>query len=190
MLMRKTIQTLLWISVSVGLSFIILSYTNDGNDFSMAQQQAQNDAQDQTQLSMSQSKFLKNSTSFGNATADLKIKHAPEFSTLTIQPWPMVEPNKEFNITGMLVDKITLQPIPSSDVTFLYESASEAIQPSSLKQIDNQNTDATGKFSTTTNAPDTEGIISVTAVFDGSGLYHSGASDPALVIVSNSALPP
>jgi hypothetical protein len=33
--------------------------------------------------------------SFGNATADLRIKHAPEFSTLTIQPWPIVEPGKE-----------------------------------------------------------------------------------------------
>ena len=49
---------------------------------------------------MSETKFLKNSTSFGNATADLRIKHAPEFSTLTIQPWPIVEPSKEFNITG------------------------------------------------------------------------------------------
>jgi hypothetical protein len=63
-----------------------------------------------------------------------------EFSTLTIQPWPMVEPNEKFNITGTLVDKITLQSIPSSDISFLYESASEEIQPSSLNQIDNQNT--------------------------------------------------
>ena len=109
---------------------------------------------------------------------------------LTIQPWPMVEPNEKFNITGTLVDKITLQSIPSSDISFLYESASEEIQPSSLNQIDNQNTDATGKFSAMANAPSTEGIISVTAVFNGSGLYHSGASDPALVIVSNSTLPP
>jgi hypothetical protein len=188
--MKNTVQTLLWISVLVGLSFTILSYINYGNNFSMAQQQVQNESQNQTQSNISQSKFLKNSTSFGNATADLKIKHAPEFSTLTIQPWPMVEPNEKFNITGTLVDKITLQPIPSSDVSFLYESASEEIQPSSLNQIDNQNTDATGKFSTTANAPSTEGIIAVTAVFNGSGLYHSGASDPTLVIISNSTLSP
>jgi hypothetical protein len=102
----------------------------------------------------------------------------------------MIKPSEKFNITGMLVDKINLQPIPSSDVSFLYESASEAIQPSSLKQIDNQNTGTTGKFTTTANAPDTQGIISVTAVYNGSGLYHSGASNPALVIVSNSTLPP
>jgi hypothetical protein len=50
----------------------------------------------------------------------------------------MVEPNEKFNITGTLVDKITLQSIPNSDISFLYESASEEIQPSSLNQIDNQ----------------------------------------------------
>ena len=152
--MRNSIQILIWISVSVGLSFVILSYY-DENNYSKAQQQIQNETGNQTQSNMSQAIFLKNSTSFGNATADLKIKHAPEFSTLTIQPWPIVKPSEKFNITGMLVDKITLQPIPSSDVSFLYESASEAIQPSSLKQIDNQNTGTTGKFTTTANAPDT-----------------------------------
>jgi hypothetical protein len=136
--MRNTVQILLWISVSVGISFVIFSNTNNGNNFSMAQQQAQNETRNQTQFDISQLKFLKNSTSFGNATADLKIKHAPEFSTLTIQPWPMVEPNEKFNITGTLVDKITLQSIPNSDISFLYESASEEIQPSSLNQIDNQ----------------------------------------------------
>ena len=137
-----------------------------------------------------ETKFLKNSTSFGNATADLKIKHAPEFSTLTIQPWPIVEPSEEFNITGILVDKITLQPIVKSDISFLYESASQAISPSSLEAIDKQSTDIDGKFNAKTNAPDSQGIVSVTAVYNGSGLHHSAASDPTLVIVSNSTLPP
>jgi hypothetical protein len=139
---------------------------------------------------MSQSIFLKNSTAFGNATADLKIKHAPQFSTLTIQSWPMVEPSKEFNVTGILVDKITLQPIPKSDISFLYESASEAIPSFSLKTIDKQSTDAGGKFSATASTPDTQGIVAITAVYNGSGIYHSVASDPALVIISNSTLPP
>jgi hypothetical protein len=188
--MRNTIQIVLWISVSLGLSFVIMSYTSNGIDFSMAQNETQNQTQIQNQSNISQSKFLKNSTSFGNATADLKVKHAPEFSTLTIQPWPMVEPDEKFNITGILVDKITLQPVPSSSVSFLYESASEEIPPFSLEPIINRNTDATGKFSTTANAPSVEGITSVTAVFNGSGLYHSAASNPALVIVSNSTLPP
>ena len=79
--MRNTTQILLWISVSLGLSLVILADTNNGNNFSMAQQQAQNQTPNQTQSDISQLKFLKNSTSFGNATADLKIKHAPEFST-------------------------------------------------------------------------------------------------------------
>jgi hypothetical protein len=139
---------------------------------------------------MSETKFLKNSTSFGNATADLRIKHAPEFSTLTIQPWPIVEPGKEFNITGILVDKITLKPVANSDISFLYEFASQAISPSSLKAIDKQSADAGGKFEAIANAPDTQGIVAITAIYNGSGLHHSVASDPTLVIISNSTLPP
>jgi hypothetical protein len=186
--MRNIIQIVLWISVSLGLSFIIMSYTS--NDFSMAQNETQNQTQTQNQSNISQSKFLKNSTSFGNATTDLDIKHAPEFSTLTIQPWPIVEPSTEFNITGILVDKITLQPVANSDISFLYESASEAIPPFNLETIEKQSTDTGGKFNAKTSAPDTQGIVSVTAIYNGSGLYHSAASDPALVIVSNSSLPP
>ena len=56
--------------------------------------------------------------------------------------------------------------------------------------MDKQSTDTGGKFSAKTSAPDTQGIVSVTAVYNGSGLYHSVASDPAVVIVSNSTLPP
>lgn len=58
----------------------------------------------------------------------------------------MVEPDQKFNITGILVDKITLQPIPSSSVSFLYESASEKIPPFSLESIDKQNTDSAGSL--------------------------------------------
>ena len=60
----------------------------------------------------------------------------------------------------------------------------------SLETIDKQTADTGGKFNAKTSAPDTQGIVSVTALYNGSGLYHSGASDPALVIVSNSTLPP
>jgi len=71
----------------------------------------------------------------------------------------------------------------------LYESASEAIPPFSLETIDTKSTDRSGRFNATASAPDTQGIVAVTAVYDGSGLYHSVASDPVLVIVSNSTLP-
>jgi hypothetical protein len=172
----------------LGLSLIVILSYNTGVNSSIAQQQ--NETTNQTQMQDQEQQFLRNSTSFGNATAELKIKHAPEFSTLTIQPWPMVDPSKEFNITGILADKITLQPIPNSDVSFLYESASEAIPSFKLETIDKQSTDAGGKFNATASTPDTQGIVSVTAVYNGSGLYHSVASDPALVIVSNSTLPP
>ena len=185
--MKNAVQ-LMWTFATLGLSLLVIQSYSSTADSSNAQQQ--NETTNQSQESMSETKFLKNSTSFGNATADLRIKHAPEFSTLTIQPWPIVEPGKEFNITGILVDKITLEPIANSDVSFLYESASQAIPPSSLEAIDKQSADIGGKFNAKTSAPDSEGIVSVTAVYNGSGLYHSVASDPALVIVSNSSLPP
>jgi hypothetical protein len=190
--MENTIKQNLYMFATLTLSLIVILSYNSGIDSSMAQQQNEttNQTQIQDQENMSESKFLKNSTSFGNATADLDIKHAPEFSTLTIQPWPIVEPSAEFNITGILVDKITLQPVANSDVSFLYESASEAIPQFSLETIEKQTADTDGKFSTKTSAPDTQGIVSVTAIYNGSGLYHSVASDPALVIVSNSSLPP
>src|SRR5918995_1553651 len=184
----KNTKQVLGITITLGLSLIVILSFNSGVDSSVAQQQ--NLTSNQTQIQNQEQEFLKNSTSFGNATADLDIKHAPEFSTLTIQPWPIVEPSTEFNITGILVDKITLQPVANSDISFLYESASEAIPPFNLETIEKQSTDTGGKFNTKTSAPDTQGIVSVTAIYNGSGLYHSAASDPALVIVSNSSLPP
>jgi hypothetical protein len=72
----------------------------------------------------------------------------------------------------------------------MYESASEAIPPFGLETIEKQSTDTGGKFITKTRAPDTPGIVAITAVYNGSGLYHSAASNPALAIVSNSTLPP
>ena len=189
--MKNTIQLLLTFT-TLGLSLLVIQSYYNIVDTTVAQQQNEtaNQTQMQDQENMSERKFLKNSTSFGNATSELKIKHAPEFSTLTIQPWPIVEPSKEFNITGILVDKITLQPVANSDISFLYESASEAIPSFSLETIKKQTADTDGKFSTTVTAPDIQGIVSVTALYNGSGLYHSVASDPALAIVSNSSLPP
>lgn len=64
------------------------------------------------------------------------------------------------------------------------------ISPFTLETIDEKTTDRDGKFNATTSTPDTQGIVSVTAVYNGSGLHHSVASDPALVTVPNSTLPP
>jgi hypothetical protein len=91
-----------WMFTALGLSLIVILSYNGGVNSSVAQQQNEttNQTQMQDQQNTSESKFLKNSTSFGNATADLRIKHAPQFSALTVQPWPIVEPSKEFNITG------------------------------------------------------------------------------------------
>ena len=182
--MERTKQ-LWWIFTIIALLIVLIMQYNNGIGSTIAQQQnVTTNQRCKVKKNVSEPKFLKNSTAFGNATADLKIKHAPTFSTLSIQPWPIVEPSAEFNITGILADKITLQPIASSDVSFLYESASEAIPPFSLETIDTKSTDSDGMFTTTASAPDTQGIVAVTAVYNGSGLYHSVASDPALVVVS------
>lgn len=77
------------IFTTIGLLHVVILAYNNGIGSSIAQQQ--NETSNQTQLQNQEPEFLKNSTSFGNATADLKIKHAPEFSTLTIQPWPLVQ---------------------------------------------------------------------------------------------------
>ena len=118
--MKNAVQ-LMWMFTTLGLSLLVIQSYSSLVDSAIAQQQNEttNQTQMQNQENMSETKFLKNSTPFGNATAELKIKHAPEFSTLTIQPWPIVEPSEEFNITGILADKITLQPIANSDISFL-----------------------------------------------------------------------
>ena len=92
--MKNAVQ-LMWTFATLGLSLLVIQSYSSIVDSSNAQQQNETNNQTQSQENMSELKFLKNSTSFGNATADLRIKHAPEFSTLTIQPWPIVEPGKE-----------------------------------------------------------------------------------------------
>lgn len=63
--MKNTITLALWLSVSMAVSFVIVSYVSNIVDFSMAQNDTQNQTQTQNQSTISQSKFLKNSTSFG-----------------------------------------------------------------------------------------------------------------------------
>ncbi|MGH9974866.1 MAG: hypothetical protein ACRD8Z_03390, partial [Nitrososphaeraceae archaeon] len=76
--MNITKEKMLLVAAILGLSFVILSDFSIVK-FSIAQQQEGNQAQNNTDM-IQEPKFLKNSTSFGNATADLTIKHAPEFS--------------------------------------------------------------------------------------------------------------
>jgi hypothetical protein len=65
----------------------------------------------------------------------------------------------------------------------------ESSEPMTPAKIDNQQTDSNGKFAATSKAPTSSGTASITAVFDGNGLYHAGTSDSALVIISNTTLP-
>src|SRR5215207_1466247 len=148
------------------------------------EQQQQNASSSNATTSITQG-LLQNSTSFGQIGSDTAIKHPPELSTLTVQPWPVVKPNENFTVSGKAVDKVTLDPIINENISFFYESASQSIPADSLTEIQPQKTDPMGKFRVDVQAPSTEGATSITAVFNGTGLHHAASSSPAIVIVSN-----
>ena len=129
--------------------------------------------------------LLQNSTSFGQIGSDTAIKHPPEISTLTVQPWPIVKPNENFTVSGKVVDKVTLDPISNKNISFFYESASQSIPADSLMEIQPQKTDPMGKFRVDVQAPSSEGATSITAIFNGTDLHHAASSPPAIVIVSD-----
>jgi hypothetical protein len=134
---------------------------------------------------------LQNSTSFGELGSDSAIKHPPELSTLTVKPWPIVKSNENLTASGRVIDKVTLAPIAEQEISFLYESASSSIPPESLDEIKPQKTDAMGSFKVDFKAPERgEGVVSVTALFNGTDLHHAAASPPALVMVSNTTMAP
>jgi hypothetical protein len=150
------------------------------------EQQQQNASSSNATTTSTTQGLLQNSTSFGQIGSDTTIKHPPEVSTLTVQPWPVVKPNENFTISGKVVDKVTLDPISNENISFFYESASQSIPADSLKEIQPQKTDPMGKFRVDVQAPSSEGATSITAIFNGTGLYHAASSPPAIVIVSNS----
>src|SRR5919106_6200848 len=158
----------------------------------LAQQQEQEQEQQQQNASSSNAAttsitqgLLQNSTSFGQIGSDTAIKHPPEISTLTVQPWPIVKPNENFTVSGKVVDKVTLDPISNKNISFFYESASQSIPADSLMEIQPQKTDPMGKFRVDVQAPSSEGATSITAIFNGTDLHHAASSPPAIVIVSN-----
>ena len=152
----------------------------------LAQEQEQQNASSSNAATTSITQgLLQNSTSFGQIGSDTAIKHPPELSTLTVQPWPIVKPNENFTVSGKVVDKVTLDPISNENISFIYESASQSIPADSLMEIQPQKTDPMGKFRVDVQAPSSEGATSITAIFNGTGLHHAASSPPAIVIVSN-----
>jgi hypothetical protein len=152
----------------------------------LAQEQEQQNASSSNAATTSITQgLLQNSTSFGQIGSDTAIKHPPELSTLTVQPWPIVKPNENFTVSGKVVDKVTLDPISNENISFIYESASQSIPADSLMEIQPQKTDPMGKFRVDVQAPSSEGATSITAIFNGTGLHHAASSSPAIVIVSN-----
>src|SRR5215207_8246654 len=81
------------------------------------EQQQQNASSSNATTSITQG-LLQNSTSFGQIGSDTAIKHPPELSILTVQPWPVVKPNENFTVSGKVVDKVTLDPISNENISF------------------------------------------------------------------------
>jgi hypothetical protein len=178
-----------WIYLVIGFPVLVTPFVGVVENVQevLAQEQEQQNASSSnatTSTSTTQG-LLQNSTSFGEIGSDTAIKHPPELSTLTVQPWPVVKPNEHFTVSGKVVDKVTLDPIGKEDVSFLYESASKSIPANSLMEIQPQKTDPMGKFRVDVQAPSNEGAASITAIFNGTGIYHAASSPPTIVIVSN-----
>jgi hypothetical protein len=178
-----------WIYLVVGLPVLVaplVGVVENVQEVLAQEQEQQNTSSSNATTSTSTTQgLLQNSTSFGKIGSGTAIKHPPELSTLTVQPWPVVKPNEHFTVSGKVVDKITLDPIGNEDVSFLYESASESIPANSLMEIQPQKTDPMGKFRVDVQAPSNEGAAAITAIFNGTGIYHAASSPPAIVIVSN-----
>jgi hypothetical protein len=178
-----------WIYLVVGLPVLVTPLVgvvkNVPEVLAQEQEQQNTSSSNATTGTSTTQGLLQNSTSFGKIGSGPAIKHPPELSTLTVQPWPVVKPNEHFTVSGKAVDKATLDPIGNEDVSFLYESASKSIPANSLMEIQPQKTDPMGKFRVDVQAPSNEGAAAITAIFNGTGIYHAASSPPAIVIVSN-----
>jgi hypothetical protein len=177
-----------WIYLVVGLPVLVtplVGVVENVQVLAQEQEQQNTSSSNATTGTSTTQGLLQNSTSFGKIGSGTAIKHPPELSTLTVQPWPVVKPNEHFTVSGEVVDKVTLDPIGNEDVSFLYESASESIPADSIMEIQPQKTDPMGKFRVDVPAPSNEGAAAITAIFNGTGIYHAASSPPAIVIVSN-----
>jgi hypothetical protein len=73
----------------------------------LAQQQQQQNASSFNATTSTTQGLLQNSTAFGQIGSGTAIKHPPEVSTLTVQPWPIVKPDENFTVSGKVADKVT-----------------------------------------------------------------------------------
>lgn len=119
------------------------------------------------------------------AVGNLKniIKHPSVISILTTTPWPKVKAGQNFEISGELVDGITLKPIPNAAIEF--KAIFTPLMGPSIQtlNIPPQNTDSIGSFSVKSNSPNQAGGISVLAIYKGDQQHYATISVPSLLFI-------
>jgi hypothetical protein len=111
------------------------------------------------------------------------IKHPSIISILTTSPWPKVKAGQNFEISGELIDGITLKPIPNAAIEF--KAIFTPLMGPSIQtlHIPSQNTDSIGSFSVKSNSPNQSGGISVIAIYKGDQQHYATISVPSLLFV-------
>ncbi|HXT84978.1 MAG TPA: hypothetical protein VN704_11735 [Verrucomicrobiae bacterium] len=111
------------------------------------------------------------------------IKHPSVISVLTITPWPNVKPGQNFNISGELIDGITLKPLANATIEFKVVFKPLIGFSIQTLNIPSQHTDKIGSFSVKSASPNQGGIITVIALYKGDKQHYATISVPSLFSV-------
>jgi len=117
----------------------------------------------------------------GNLTSI--IKHPSVISVLTITPWPNIKPGQNYNISGELIDGITLKPLANATVEFKVVFKPLIGFSIQTLNIPSQHTDKIGSFSVKSTSPSQGGIITVIALYKGDKQHYATISVPSLFSV-------
>ncbi|HEY6535571.1 MAG TPA: hypothetical protein VIY08_07205 [Candidatus Nitrosocosmicus sp.] len=111
------------------------------------------------------------------------IKHPSVISVLTITPWPNVKPGQNFNISGELIDGITLKPLANATIEF--KVVFKPLIGFSIQNLNipSQQTNKIGSFSVKSTSPSQGGIITVIALYKGDKQHYATISVPSLFSV-------
>ncbi len=111
------------------------------------------------------------------------IKHPSVISVLTISPWPNVKPGQNFEISGELIDGITLKPLSNATIEFKVVFKSLIGFSIQTLNIPSQHTNNIGAFSVKSTSPNQAGIITVIALYKGNEQHYATISAPSLLSV-------
>ncbi len=111
------------------------------------------------------------------------IKHPSVISVLTITPWPNVKPGQNFDISGELIDGITLKPLANATIEFKVVFKPLIGFSIQTLNIPSQHTNNIGSFSVKSTSPSQGGIITVIALYKGDKQHYATISVPSLFSV-------